>query len=129
MSESTDSGLQCFGGKWTEKKLDAVKRYLDAYTTALKNQSYELVYIDLFAGTGSITSDNITLPMSGSAVEALRIDCKKFDKFIFAEIDSFKVKKLKNLRSEHLNRKIEIYEMDANDAIRKICLSSETTRG
>ena len=28
-----------FGGPWTEEKLAILKEYLDAYTTALKNQA------------------------------------------------------------------------------------------
>ena len=41
-----------FGGSWTEKKLDSVRRYLVAYKTALKKMSFHLCYIDAFAGTG-----------------------------------------------------------------------------
>ena len=41
-----------FGGVWTEQKLERVAKYLRAYTTALKNQPFELLYIDAFAGTG-----------------------------------------------------------------------------
>lgn len=41
-----------FGGRWTEEKLDGVARYLQAYTTALRNQPFRRMYIDAFAGTG-----------------------------------------------------------------------------
>ncbi len=34
------------------EKLRILERYLDAYTTALKNQPFKLMYIDAFAGTG-----------------------------------------------------------------------------
>ena len=43
-----------FGGAWTEEKLQILERYLDAYTTALKNKPFNLVYIDAFAGVGEI---------------------------------------------------------------------------
>jgi len=43
---------QMFGGGWTEQKLDMLRRYLAAYVTALKNQPFDLLYIDAFAGTG-----------------------------------------------------------------------------
>ena len=43
-----------FGGPWTQQKLNILEHYLDAYTTALKNQPFRLVYIDAFAGTGRI---------------------------------------------------------------------------
>ena len=41
-----------FGGRWTSEKLDILSEYLNFYTTALKNQPFDLVYIDTFAGTG-----------------------------------------------------------------------------
>lgn len=41
-----------FGGCWSDKKLDVLTKYLQAYTTALKKQSFELIYIDAFAGAG-----------------------------------------------------------------------------
>jgi len=41
-----------FGGDWTGQKLAMLQEYLGRYTTALKNQPFQLVYIDAFAGTG-----------------------------------------------------------------------------
>ena len=41
-----------YGGSWTIEKLEILERYLDAYTRALKNKSFNLMYIDAFAGTG-----------------------------------------------------------------------------
>ena len=43
---------QLFGGRWTEEKLEILRKYLQAYNTALKNQPFKRVYIDAFAGTG-----------------------------------------------------------------------------
>jgi three-Cys-motif partner protein len=43
---------QLFGGNWTEQKLKILERYLNANTTALKNKSFDRVYIEGFAGTG-----------------------------------------------------------------------------
>ena len=40
------------------QKLGILEAYLDAYTTALKNQPFELVYVDAFAGTGRIMRDS-----------------------------------------------------------------------
>ena len=47
-----EEGLQLFGGDWTERKLDALRRYLQAYSTALSKTRFRKVYIDAFAGTG-----------------------------------------------------------------------------
>ena len=32
-----------FGGPWTQEKLQILSLYLDAYTTALKNQPFRLI--------------------------------------------------------------------------------------
>ena len=42
-----------FGGPWTEVKLDTVMYYLECYTKALSFKTFELWYIDAFAGSGS----------------------------------------------------------------------------
>ncbi len=47
-----------FGGPWTQKKLRILGLYLNAYTTALKNQRFRLVYIDAFAGSGLIRTQD-----------------------------------------------------------------------
>ena len=39
-------------GPWARQKLDGLEAYLNAYTTALKKQRFELVFIDAFAGAG-----------------------------------------------------------------------------
>jgi three-Cys-motif partner protein len=48
-----------FGGGWTDTKVEFLKKYLEAYKTALKNQTFRTIYVDAFAGTGyrSITQD------------------------------------------------------------------------
>lgn len=70
---------QQFGSAHTERKLRAVQSYLQAFTTALKKQSFELLYVDACAGSGSssprrdggqgqlLDVDEITI---GSAVRA-----------------------------------------------------------
>ena len=41
---------QKFGGFWSLLKVEAIEKYLRAYATAMSKQSFELVYIDTFAG-------------------------------------------------------------------------------
>ena len=43
---------QLFGGNWTEEKLARVRKYLVAYATIMRKQSFRFAYIDAFAGTG-----------------------------------------------------------------------------
>ena len=54
MSETWVEQATQFGGDWTVHKLNILECYLDAYTTALKKQPFDLVYIDTFAGSGKI---------------------------------------------------------------------------
>lgn len=130
MTNENGTAAQSFGGAWTERKLDAIKRYLDAYTTALKNQSFKLIYIDLFAGTGSVTPKTGTdYPLDGSARVALKVDSKPFDKFIFAETDSNNVQELKKLQDKYHDRNIEIYREDGNAVLADINLNPTTMRG
>lgn len=49
---------QKLGGPWTVEKLSILSDYLNFYTAALKNQPFQLIYIDAFAGTGKINIGN-----------------------------------------------------------------------
>jgi len=43
-----------WGGKWTEKKLDAFAKYVSAYLTIMKRNPYwKTIYFDGFAGSGN----------------------------------------------------------------------------
>ena len=74
------SELQQFGGDWTIEKLDILTGYLDAYLTALKNFHFKKIYIDAFAGTGSITTRDGQREIAGSARLALLAD-NHFDQY------------------------------------------------
>ena len=96
-----------------------------AFTKVMKHQAFKLIYIDLFAGTGTqILSDNTENPMSGSALRALNVRDRSFDRFVFVENDARKIKELKKLEKEHPGRKIEIYEKDANEVLSTLELGS-----
>ena len=124
-----------FGGSWTEQKLDRVTRYLQAYTTALKNQRFRLVYIDAFAGTGYrakrkagvkarglFTVQEKDELAEGSARRALAVD-PPFDEYIFIEKDSGRFEALERLVDDfpqHHDR-ICCLNRDANEAVVEIC--------
>jgi three-Cys-motif partner protein len=116
-----------FGGPWTVDKLGALRAYLTSYSQALKNQPFERLYIDAFAGTGDRTTkrqevstllevpelDNMT---KGSARVALEID-PPFDRYIFIEKRTSRASALEQLRPEYAARNIEILNEDANTAL------------
>ncbi|WOJ90203.1 three-Cys-motif partner protein TcmP [Methylocapsa polymorpha] len=114
-----------------------MKRYFDGYATALKNQQFERLYIDAFAGSGerqdSRPAGN-SLPLfeedaeefskskEGSARIALRIE-PPFHRYIFIERSSLHMAGLTALRSEFPYRNIELRQGDANNELLLICKS------
>jgi three-Cys-motif partner protein len=84
-----------YGGAWTEIKLDALESYLTFYATALKNQPFELWYVDAFAGSGDrvverlagglfegVASHHADVVLDGSAKIALRVH-PPFQRLVF----------------------------------------------
>ena len=122
--------ITTFGGKWTKDKLEILGRYLDAYTTALKNQSFNLIYVDAFAGTGSWNPksgyseeeyEDFRDLLKGSASIALDVQDRPFDRLVFIERDAQRSESLQLLRSEHRDRRIEVINSDANAVLPGIC--------
>ena len=86
--------MTSYGGEWTLKKLEIIYQYLDRYTTALKNQPFQLIYVDAFAGDGTWRASlgytrevygEFTQILKGSAARALDVTDKSFDRLVFVE--------------------------------------------
>lgn len=133
--------VHLFGGPWTQRKLDVVREYLKLYANALKNQPFQRIYIDAFAGTGDRSEKRrATLPLldlpefdavaKGSARLALDIE-PPFHRYIFVERASRRASELTALKLEFPSREIEIRNEDANDAIAALCkgINWRGTRG
>ncbi len=114
---------QNFGGSWTDDKLNTVQKYLDAYTTALKNQNFSLVYIDAFAGSGFINTSakdpDAKALIAGSAKRAIDIDNKPFDKLIFVDRKPGNIGDLQTIKNQNPDRDIQIEHAEANGFLRK----------
>ena len=115
-----------FGGPWTEQKLAILQKYLGLYTTVLKKQSFNLTYVDAFAGEGSypVDSDEYDefLEMrDGSTRIALETDDRPFDRFLFIDVDSNATNSLREMVREYPGRQIEVVQGDANIEIPKFC--------
>lgn len=118
-----------FGGAWTEIKLEILNAYLEFYTTALKNQGFELLYIDAFAGSGSRTEqipeapifaeDEKTLVHDGSAKIALNI-APQFDRYLFIDKNQERYEQLKILRDLFPDTYIRVTNDDANIVIQNM---------
>lgn len=127
---------QQFGSAHTERKLAAVQSYLRAFTTALKRQSFDLLYIDACAGSGAsrvkrdtgqaplLEVDDITI---GSAVRALETD-PPFDRYVLNDLKQSNVRSLQSIVTEQfpsLADRVTILQKDANAALTDLCRSTD----
>lgn len=97
---------QTFGGEWTDKKLNRLKSYLEAYRQIFTGNSraryFTTWYVDAFAGTGSRAMPESINPVVTGADEEATVDedarkyidgsakialalMKPFDKYLFIE--------------------------------------------
>ena len=128
-------GAHEFGGEWTTQKLEVLRKYLAAYTTALQRQTFRKAYIDAFAGTGSRTSKRSVdaaplFPdleagiLDGSARTALQSQ-PRFDEYVFIEQNQKRCTELERLKEQFpaLARDIDVRRGDANTEIQGLCRS------
>jgi len=116
------SNSEKFGGPRTVKKLKILAGYLNAYTTALKNQPskdspFTLVYIDAFAGDGRVRlllDEEGPGFITGSPRIALDVKDKPFDKLYFNELNRKMFRRLKDLKRVYPDR-VHIFNRDANE--------------
>ena len=120
-----------FGGSWTKEKLNILERYLDAYTTALKNRPFKLLYIDAFAGKGPIdVPDNASADfLRGSTIRAIEVDDRPFDELIFVDTDPGRCAELAVLKDAHPQRRVTVKNTDANDFLLNLQKDWRTWRG
>ncbi len=128
--------MQKFGGVHTEAKLKKLEEYLKAFSTALKNQKFKLIFFDAFAGTGDIQIageapllegvDEYQPFIEGSAQRALNFGTA-FDQYIFVEKSRSKVRQLERLRNEFssISDRIDIRCGDANEQLKNFCLATD----
>lgn len=129
----TASGAPQFGGQWTRAKLNILEKYLDAYTTALKDKPFKLIYIDAFAGAGWIEESDLSGErdepdrrdfIMGSTERALRVKNRAFDELIFVEKDPERCGQLRHLSRKHDDRSINVVRDDANAFLADLCRDS-----
>lgn len=121
MNQIAEPGAS-YGGPWTIEKLDILERYLDAYTTALKDQPFKLMYLDAFAGRGRIAlpgdededDEAVRAFVTGSTERAVRVNDKSFDRLIFVEKDPNQCAELDKLHAAHPGRDIAVENSEAN---------------
>jgi three-Cys-motif partner protein len=118
-----------YGGPWSDIKVKAVEYYLECFTGALSHPSFDLWYIDAFAGSGDREADEVrgdmftgeplrvdTVTRDGSARRALQIK-RPFAHYVFIEQKKKHFKKLLSVKQEFVDREIHIVHGDANRII------------
>lgn len=104
-----------FGGPWTLIKLDVLKKYLNFYTSVLKNKSFRTYYFDAFAGSGDcyIKDKNGYLQkIEGSATIAVTKLKNEFQFIHLIEKNEEYVKELSNLVGS--KSIVRVHNNDAN---------------
>jgi three-Cys-motif partner protein len=124
-----------FGGSHTDDKVGRLRAYLQPFTSALKHQGFELVYIDAFAGSGNRTDVIPVLPLlDGDNAEPQRLDVPgsarvameitpPFDRLYLVERDPERYAALETLAAEFPQHKITCYRDDANGVVQNLCRS------
>lgn len=125
MERRVEERPQSFGSDWTSDKLQILRAYLDAYTTAMKNQPFTLIYVDAFAGSGAIEirdDEEGSRLLAGSPVQAVQVDDKPFDQLVFVEVNERKSDSLRRtLAALDAADRATIMTDDANSYLPKFC--------
>jgi three-Cys-motif partner protein len=127
-----------WGGSWTEQKLNAFAKYVNAYLTIMNKHrdeyEWKLIYFDAFAGSGKrgIPNNNKQmLPLfditpeeeniyQGAAERVIRIEQRGFDYYYFIENDEASRKELENLlRPIKIEKNLDLHFCgeDANEQL------------
>lgn len=103
-------------GRWTEIKLEILRKYAKAYSTILSSQRVPLehFYIDGFSGAGMHFSKATGEPLEGSPTIALQIE-PPFRRYFFVDLDGDKLAFLR--RSVGDRSDVELLEGDCNGAL------------
>ena len=114
-----------YGGDWTITKLENLSAYADAYTTVLKNQPFDLIYFDAFAGEGSVaikSGGHAGEVVDGSATVAVNITGKPFDELRFVEQKPEVATRLREKLQLIASNRITTVEVgDANEVVLDFC--------
>ena len=103
-------------GYWSEIKLEIIRKYAAAYSTILAKKSFITghVYIDAFAGAGKHISKGTGETVTGSPVNALRIE-PPFTELHLIDLDGSRVDELRRLTAS--DPRVRVYEGDCNTVL------------
>jgi three-Cys-motif partner protein len=115
-----------FGGNWTQKKIEILVEYAEAYLVIMNKYAnqygWRLLYFDGFAGSGTIEDKRLqeqNEPLVGAALRILAIDePRSFDLYYFVELDKIKADTLqRRVNAEYKTKKFHVSANDCNTQI------------
>jgi three-Cys-motif partner protein len=143
-----------WGGTWTEEKLDALEKYVNAYLTIMNVQrskfGWKLIYFDGFAGSGSRNEDgshtisDLMLDLfndkfineeeldtyKGAAERVLSIKQRGFDYYYFIDKDKMSSQKLEERLAPFKNDKSLVFRTsDANEQVVMLSKALKESKG
>jgi three-Cys-motif partner protein len=107
-------------GAWARDKYRMIHLYQTLFSTGMKFQWDQRVYIDLYAGAGYSRLRGTQTILAGSPILALSVT-DPFDKYIFCDEDSEKLNALRvRAPREHAGAEISYIEGDCNEKVSEI---------
>ncbi|HKY17258.1 MAG TPA: three-Cys-motif partner protein TcmP [Microthrixaceae bacterium] len=102
-----------YWGFWTRGKLDLLRRYLDAFTTASKRQQ-EILFLDLFGGQPTNRERITEHDLDGSARIALNVADAGFSRLRFFELEPYASRLRASLETDFPGRDLQVVPGDCN---------------
>ncbi len=104
-------------GYWSEVKLDIIRKYAKAYTTILSKKNHlSYAYIDAFAGAGLHFARETQKFVSGSPLNALRVE-PPFHDYFLVDLDGDKVEQLRGFPEVRRREQVHVLHGDCNEVL------------
>ena len=149
-----DSIHSSWGGSWTEEKLDALEKYVNAYLTIMNvykdRYGWKLIYFDGFAGSGSRNEDgsqtisDLMLDLfndefideeelntyKGAAERVLGIKQRGFDQYVFVDKNKISSQQLEERLVPFAKEKNLVFKTsDANEQVIQLAKAMQKNKG
>ena len=121
LTDAEDGLLMRESGAWVAEKLDYLRRYLDTFTTAMREKPWRgLNFIDLFSGPGKCKIRKTQQILLGSPLLALTLQ-HSFTRYFFVDKDPAAIAALKT-RCDSSDRatRITYFTGDSNQVVTNI---------
>ena len=107
-------------GTWAKRKYKLVYEYNELFSSGMKNNWENRIYIDLYSGSGKSKIEKTGQVLYSSALLSLKVP-DKYDKYIFCDKESANINSLKTrIEKEFPELKPEFIVGDCNEKVEEI---------